>query len=69
MSLEKYKESKKCIDGELARKAWCKFLKREIVTISKLNKECGDVFKKGCKIVLDDSERRQTTLKTIILEH
>ena len=53
----------KFTSGLKARSKWAKPIKDEKITVDKFNSECKNVFKKACDIVLDDSDKRQTTLK------
>ena len=53
----------KFTSGSQARIKWAKPIKDERITVDKFNSVCENVFKRACNIVLDNSERRQTTLK------
>ncbi len=49
--------------GEAARKKWAKHMPEEGMTVDAFNEACGGVFEHACDIVLDHSDRRQTTIK------
>jgi len=53
----------KFIIGEVARKNWKKTLIKEECTVTAFNQQCGNTFIHIADIVLDDNEKRQTTLK------
>lgn len=58
MSLSKF------VEGESARTAWRKCFEHPVgMSMSDFNLECEGVFQKGGDIVLDESERRRTTVR------
>ena len=66
--MEAFATKAKFIAGACARSQWRKPLQDELCTVSLFNAKCGNKFSPRAKIVLDDSERRQTTIKVEVLE-
>lgn len=52
----------KFTNGVLARNKWKKILTNEECTLSAFNNACGNTFIHQADIILDDSDKRQTTL-------